>query len=120
MATFAKEILEEGNGSTPKSNQRVTVSADLYLKKDMTGIWSTHKPTGFLFSADKGPQPFEYTAGVGEVIKGWDDGVATMKLNEKARITIPWQYAYGANGHPGFQIPGKADLVFEIQVLKIK
>ena len=42
-----------------------------------------------------------------------------MKLGERAKISIPWKYAYGADGHPGFKIPGKADLRFEIEVLKI-
>ena len=45
--------------------------------------------------------------------------MATMQLGERARLTIPWQHAYGEKGHPGFKIPGKADLVFEIEVLKI-
>lgn len=48
-----------------------------------------------------------------------DDGVGTMKLGERATINIPWEHAYGAAGHPGFKIPGKADLRFEIEVLKI-
>ena len=64
--------------------------------------------------------PFTYQAGVGSVIKGWEDGVLSMQLNERARIEIPWQYAYGAQGHPGFKIPPKADLVFEIEVLQIR
>jgi len=73
MATFTKEILKEGSGATPQTNQQVTVSADLYLAKDMTGIWSTHKPSGFLFSATGGPEPFSYASGVGGVIKGMSD-----------------------------------------------
>lgn len=52
-------------------------------------------------------QPFTYSSGTGGVIKGWDDGVGTMKLGERAKISIPWQYAYGAAGHPGFKIPGQ-------------
>ena len=47
------------------------MAADLYLKADMTKIWSTHKPDGFLFPAKGGPQPFTYEAGVGGVIKGY-------------------------------------------------
>ncbi|KAG1665099.1 hypothetical protein FOA52_007790 [Chlamydomonas sp. UWO 241] len=119
MPTFSKEILIPGNGPTPQKGQYVTVSADLYLATG-TGIWSTHKPSGFLFSATGGAQPFEYQAGVGGVVPGWEDGVASMQLGEKAKLSIPWQYAYGEGGHPGFKIPAKADLVFEIQVLKLK
>ena len=100
MATFTKEILSPGNGPTPQPKQMVTVSADLYLADASggkgTGIWSTHKPSGFLFSASSGPQPFEYQAGVGSVVAGWEDGVASMQLNEHARLYIPWKYACGS------------------------
>lgn len=43
-----------------------------------------------------------------------------MQVGEKARLQIPWQYAYGASGNPGFKIPPKADLIFEITVLSVK
>ena len=68
---------------------------------------STHQSSGFLFPSNPAPQPFTYQSGVGGVIKGWDDGVGTMQQGERAKITIPWQHAYGADGHPGFQIPGQ-------------
>lgn len=119
MATFTKEVLKAGSGPTPSRGQDVTVAADLYLEAGRKAIWSTHQPSGFLFSAKGGPQPFSYKSGVGGVIKGWDDGVGTMQLGEKARLSIPWEYAYGAEGHPGFSIPGKSNLIFEIEVLKI-
>lgn len=93
--TFTKTVLKEGSGPQVKAGAQVTVSADLYLAADKTGIWSTHKPSGFLFSASGGPKPFTYQASVGGVIKGWDDGVATMKVGERSRIEIPWAYAYG-------------------------
>ena len=70
--------------------------------------------------AKNGPQPFSYQSGRGKVIRGWDDGVGTMALGEKAKLTIPWKFGYGEDGHPGFQIPPRADLVFEIEVLKIQ
>lgn len=125
--SFIKQILREGSGNAgiPK-RKKVTVHADLFLrdttKQDEkgTGIWSTHLTSGFLFPATPGkPEPFTYTSGVGEVIKGWDDGVATMKKGEFSRMTIPWEFAYGKDGHPGFKIPPKSDLVFEIEVLEI-
>lgn len=47
-------------------------------------------------------------------------GCLTMAVGETARLEIPWPYAYGEKGHPGFKIPGKADLIFEIQVLSAK
>jgi FKBP-type peptidyl-prolyl cis-trans isomerase 2 len=135
--TFTKEVLKKGDASkTISKGNKVTVRADLYLKTGKA-IWSTHESSGFLFSgtsvvrsntqshthtqntAKHGPQPFSYESGTGAVIRGWDDGVGTMTLGEKAKLTIPWQYGYGVGGHPGFSIPPKADLVFEIEVLKI-
>eukprot|EP00939_MAST-03C_sp_MAST-3C-sp1_P001973 g1973.t1 len=102
--------------TVPVEGQRVTVAADLALASG-TKIWSTHKSSGFLFSATSGPQPFSYSSGTGGVIKGWDDGVATMKVGERSVLEIPWKWAYGERGHPGFKIPAKADLVFEIERL---
>lgn len=75
---------------------------------------------GFLFPAKGGPQPFTYEAGVGGVVPGWEDGVASMQLGEKARLSIPWQHAYGDKGHPGFKIPPRADLIFDITVISIQ
>jgi len=60
--------------------------------------------------------PFKFKLGVGQVIKGWDLGVATMRKGEKAVFTLPSEYAYGENGSPP-KIPGGATLVFEIELL---
>lgn len=120
MASFTKTIIKAGTGAYPTKGKKVTVAADLFLAADNTAIWSTHKASGFLFSAQQGAQPFTYASGVGGVIRGWDEGVATMQLGEKAKLEIPWEAAYGADGHPGFNIPGKAALVFEIEVLHIE
>lgn len=97
----------------------MTVEANLYLDDgEDTAIWSTHAAKGFWFSSPK-VIPFTYKALTGGVIKGWDDGVATMQQGERATLRIPWRHAYGENGHPGFDIPPKADLKFVIEVLKI-
>ena len=122
MSTFEKKILKEGSGSPPAKGANVTVEANLFLanadKSRGTAIWSTHQPSGFLFPSAT-VTPFSYSSGTGGVITGWDDGVGTMKLGERAELYIPWEHAYGASGHPGFQIPPKAPLIFEIEVLKI-
>ncbi|KAJ3003838.1 FK506 binding protein proline rotamase rapamycin-binding protein [Thoreauomyces humboldtii] len=68
-------------------------------------------------SRDRG-QPFVTKIGVGQVIKGWDEGVPQMSLGEKAILKITYDYAYGAAGHPA-GIPPKADLTFEVELLKI-
>ena len=95
MSTFTKTIVTPGNGPTPQKHQKVTVAADLYLSDGSggkgTGIWSTHKPSGFLFSATRGPEPFEYEAGVGGVVTGWEDGVASMQVGmESLETTKSW------------------------------
>jgi len=116
MATFVKTVLKPATGPLIQARQKVTVSANLYLSDGMVAIWSTHE-TPFLFPATG---PFEYVAGVGGVITGWDDGCLTMGVGERARLEIPWQHAYCATGDPGFKIPGQADLVFDIEILSAK
>lgn len=65
-------------------------------------------------SRDRGDK-FEFTLGAGQVIKGWDIGVATMKKGEKCLLKIKSDYAYGDSGSPP-KIPGKATLHFEIEL----
>lgn len=68
-------------------------------------------------SRDRG-QPFRFKIGVGEVIRGWDDGVLQMSLGEKAELHISSDYGYGRDG-AGDVIPPNADLVFEVELMKI-
>lgn len=63
-------------------------------------------------------EPFSFRIGGGEVIKGWDQGVPGMKVGGKRKLTIGYALAYGETGHPP-TIPGKATLVFEIELLEI-
>ncbi|RKP00206.1 hypothetical protein CXG81DRAFT_27063 [Caulochytrium protostelioides] len=73
--------------------------------------------TKFDSSYDRG-QPFKFTIGKGQVIKGWDSLIMGMALGEKATLHIAYPDAYGENGYPPV-IPKKADLVFEVEVLGI-
>lgn len=73
--------------------------------------------TKFDSSVDRGI-PFEFTLGVGQVIKGWDQGVQGMKEGGKRKLTIPSDLAYGDNGIPPV-IPPKSVLVFEVELLKV-
>lgn len=68
-------------------------------------------------SRDRG-QPFTFTIGVGQVIQGWDQGVMKMSLGERAELHIPSQMGYGAQGAGG-AIPPNADLIFDVELLKI-
>jgi FKBP-type peptidyl-prolyl cis-trans isomerase FkpA len=101
------EKLVEGNGATPKTGDRVTVH--------YTG-WLTDG-SKFDSSVDRG-QPFVFTIGRGQVIGGWDQGVATMKVGDKVRLTIPPELGYGARGAGGV-IPPNATLIFEVELLGV-
>lgn len=102
------QVVKEGTGLTPKQGQIVTVH--------YTG-WLTDS-TKFDSSRDRG-QPFTYQFGVGQVIQGWDDGVATMKVGGTSRFTIPPELGYGRQGAGGI-IPPNATLIFEVELLGIK
>lgn len=67
---------------------------------------------------DPGQQAFSFKVGLGQVIRGWDEGVLGMRLGEIARLTCTPDYAYGAGGFPAWGIQPDSTLVFEIEVLK--
>jgi len=68
-------------------------------------------------SRDRG-SPFVTKIGVGQVIKGWDEGVPQLSLGETAKLVITADYGYGARGYPPV-IPGNSTLIFEVELLKI-
>jgi FKBP-type peptidyl-prolyl cis-trans isomerase len=96
-----------GDGAEAKKGDAVVVDYTGWLKDG----------TKFDSSVDR-KEPFEFKLGAGEVIKGWDEGVAGMKVGGKRKLIIPFDLAYGEKGRG--QIPPKAELTFEVQLLKVK
>jgi len=86
-----------------------------HVKVHYTG-WLT---SGKKFDSSVGGQPFEFTIGKGDVIKGWEEGVTGMKIGGKRQLRIPPDLAYGQRGYPG-AIPPNATLIFDIQLLGVK
>ena len=107
------EILKEGTGATPKPGQQVTVHYTGWLAKDGQADLNSK----FDSSVDRG-EPFSFKIGLGYVIAGWDEGVLSMKVGEKRRLIIPSQLGYGSRG-AGRVIPANADLIFDVELLKV-
>ena len=86
-----------------------------------------HKPLAkqqrgrkFDSSLDNGRDPLEFQLGAGRVIKGWEQGVAGMKVGGKRTLIIPSALAYGSRGAPGGSIPPNSDLIFDVELLDVK
>lgn len=100
-----------GGGASPKTGQTCTMHYTGWLYENGA------KGRKFDSSVDRG-QPFDFTIGVGQVIKGWDEGVASMKVGGKRTLIIPPQLGYGARGAGGV-IPPNATLIFDVELLGI-
>ncbi|HSC24849.1 MAG TPA: FKBP-type peptidyl-prolyl cis-trans isomerase [Candidatus Babeliales bacterium] len=105
------ETLHVGSGESPSIGKMVTVHYTGWLNNN--GVPSTK----FDSSVDRG-KPFSFTIGVGQVIKGWDEGVMTMKVGEKRRLFIPSNLGYGSRG-AGSVIPANANLIFDVELISI-
>ena len=105
MSGFKVEKLNEGSGETPKVGAFVTAH---YHGTLMDG-------TVFDSSVQKG-RPFKFQIGVGQVIRGWDEGMIQLSRGQKAVLTCPPEYAYGEQGAGGV-IPPNATLKFEVEMI---
>lgn len=110
------EDLKEGTGPAVKSGDTISINYDGWLADPSAS--SGHSSTKFDSSYDRGT-PFETQIGVGQVIKGWDEGVIGMKVGGKRKLTIPPDLGYGSQG-AGDKIPPNATLVFEVELIQIK
>ena len=89
----------------------------IYTLAEAASVVKTVNLTKFDSSVDRG-DPFRFVLGKGKVIAGWDQGVATMKVGDKVKLTIPPELAYGTEGFYG-AIPPNATLVFEVELLAV-
>jgi len=102
------EDLNVGTGAQAQPGNTVSVQYTGWLQDG----------TKFDSSLDRN-QPFTFTLGMGNVIQGWDEGVAGMKVGGKRRLTIPPDLAYGSRGAGGV-IPPNATLIFEVELLEVR
>jgi len=100
--------LVTGEGRQPKKGKTVVVHYTGWLENGQK----------FDSSLDRG-QPFSFRIGMGQVIRGWDEGVMSMRVGGKRRLTIPPKLGYGARGAGGV-IPPNATLIFEVELLKVR
>lgn len=110
---FSSTDIVVGTGTTANAGQTVRV----YYTGWLYSTTATDNKGG-VFDSNTSGLGFQFTVGLGTVIKGWDQGVPGMKVGGKRRLIIPPELGYGVNGS-GSAIPGNATLIFEIELLGV-
>jgi peptidylprolyl isomerase len=105
------EILQEGSGDCPSVGDELTVHYNgwLYIDGEFGDLFD---------SSVLRDKPYTFIIGVGRVIKGWEEGVMTMKVGEKRRLFIPSELGYGKRGVKHL-IPANTDLIFDVELISI-
>jgi FKBP-type peptidyl-prolyl cis-trans isomerase len=110
---YSQTDIRTGAGAEATNGKRVTVNYTLWL---YDGTKAEQK--GMMVQTTVGSSPFSFTLGNGQVIKGWDTGVAGMKVGGLRRLVIPPSLAYGASGNG--PIPANATIIFEVELLDVQ
>lgn len=113
------EIIDEvvGKGQEASVGNTVVVNYTGWFYRPMAKKQRGRK---FDSSRDAGREPLDFQLGAGRVIKGWEQGVAGMKVGGKRTLIIPSELAYGKRGAPGGMIPPDSDLIFDVELLNVK
>jgi FKBP-type peptidyl-prolyl cis-trans isomerase len=115
ITELQKQDVKTGDGNEAAAGRTVTVHYTGWLYDDSK---ADHKGRKFDSSRDRN-EPFAFRLGAGQVIRGWDEGVAGMKVGGQRTLTIPPSFGYGARGAGGV-IPPNATLVFDVELLDVK
>ena len=98
-----------GTGAEAKLNSKITVN-----------YRGTFKDGKEFDSSYKAGKPVEFPLEEGHLIKGWTEGIPGMKVGGKRKLFVPYKLGYGERGTPGGEIPGKTDLYFEVELMKVE
>jgi FKBP-type peptidyl-prolyl cis-trans isomerase FkpA len=115
ITELIRDDVQEGDGPEAVPGREVTVHYTGWLWDEAR---EGHRGTQFDSSRDRN-DPFTFRLGGGQVIRGWDEGVAGMKVGGRRTLTIPPAYGYGARGAPG-AIPPNATLIFDVELLGVR
>ncbi len=129
LTAVRREVIKEGTGAQAKAGQKAVVhyTGSLLSGKGQSSPpplpqsspLTFFSPSQVFDSSRTHGKPFEFRLGAGEVIKGWDIGVAQMKVGETCRLIIPAAQGYGARG-AGSVIPPNSVLIFEVELIELK